>query len=358
MAEDSEDKTEAPSGRKLDEARDRGQLGRSMDLNSSVILFVGIVGIAKFGGQFSQSSMDLMREFFGTLAFVPEPTDQWFNFLIVHVLKLMMEMMWPILVLLLVAGLVVNLLQVGLNFTTKPLEFDLKKLFNLQAVTGIFGKEAWIELLKGLAKMAAIGYVSYDAIRNRLDDILTSVDLDLAGIVGLIVDLAFEILWKVAILLLILGIIDWIYQKRKTTNDLKMTKEEVKEENKNSMGDPKTILARKRAMYKMHQQFMVHEVPKATVVITNPTFIAIAIRYNRGEDQVPVVVAKGKRLIAEHIRNLAKENGVPIVENKPLARAMYDQVQVGDGVPQELYNGVAEVLAYVFSMDKQKAAFV
>ena len=355
MADDS-DKTEEPSGRKLSEAREQGQLGRSMDFNSSVVLFAGVCGLYWFGQTFSESCMQMIREYILSVASVPIPTDQWFSYVGVHILKSSLDLVWPILLLIMVAGLAVNILQVGLNFTTKPLEPKLSAVFSLSALTSIFGAQAWIELLKGIAKMSVIGYVAYDAIVARRDDILMSIDMDLLVIVRLIMDLAFDILWKVVLLLLLLGIVDWIYQKRKTHNQLKMTKQEVKEETKNSLGDPKMIAARRRAMFKMHQQFMMKEVPKATVVITNPTFLAIAIRYARGQDEVPVVVAKGQRLIAERIRELAVENGVPIVENKRLARAMFDQVEVGQGIPQEFFAGVAETLAYVFSLDKQKVA--
>lgn len=355
MAEDSEDKTEEPSGRKLAEARDRGQMGRSMDLNSGFMMLISVAALSWFGKEFSDSSMSIMRIYFGSLSYVPEPSDQWFSFLGAQVLKQTLDLLWPILLVLLLAGLVINLLQVGLNFTTKPLEFDLGKVFSWKAVTGLFGKQAWVELLKGVAKMALVGWVAYDCIQDRYEDLLMSVDMEFQSFVWLLLDVSFEMLWKVALLLLILGIADWTYQKRKNHNELKMTKEEAKEETRNSMGDPKMVAARKQAMAKMHRQFMMKEVPKATVVITNPTFIAIAIRYDRSVDQVPVVVAKGKRLIAQKIRDLAVENGIPIVENKPLARGMFDFVQPGEPIPAEFFNGVAEILAYVFNLEQRKA---
>ncbi len=356
MAEDSDDKTEEPSGRKLEQAREKGQLGRSQDFSSAIVLLAGVAAIASFGDDFTEHSKDLMREFFASISKVGEPTDEWFSYLGGHVLTKLLDMLWPILVILMITGLAVNIVQVGLNFTTKPLELELKKVFNMSSLKNLFGKNAFIELLKGLAKMAIIGYISYDAIQQRLEEVLTTAGMDLNQIVAVLIDISFEILWKVILLLLVLGIADWAYQKRKTHNDLKMTKQEVKDETKNTQGDPKVLAQRKRAMYKMHQQFMMKEVPKATVVITNPTFIAIAIRYERGKDSAPIVLAKGKRLIAERIRELAKEGGVPIVENRLLARGMYDQVQPGDTIPQDFFAAVAEVLAYVFTMDQRKAA--
>lgn len=356
MAEDNDDKTEDPSGRKLEEARDQGNLGRSQDFTSGVVLLTAVACVSIFGAEFTERSKAMMREMFGSIANVPVPTERWFTFLGTHVIKEMMDMVWPMLLTLLISGLLVNFLQVGFNFTTKPFEFDLKKIFSVSALTNMFGKQAFMELLKGLAKMAAVGWVAYDSIMSRFTDLLQSTDLDLTGIVRLILDISFDMLWKVVLLLLLIGIVDWIYQKRKNWNDLKMTKQESKDEAKNANGDPQTIGARRKAMLKMRQRFMMKDVPKATVVITNPTFIAIAIRYIRGEDEVPVVIAKGKRLIAQKIRDLASEHEIPVVENKALARGMYDHVQPGEAVPNEFFTGVAEILAYVLTMDKNKVA--
>jgi flagellar biosynthetic protein FlhB len=216
----------------------------------------------------------------------------------------------------------------------------------------MFGKNAWVELFKGIVKMTIVGIISYIVISKHYDDILYMADMQIGVFCAYMIDILVEMLIKIIIFLLILGIADLIYQKRKTFNEMKMSKHEVKDEHKNSEGDPKVIAARKRAMYKMHQQFMMKEVPSATVVITNPTHLAIALRYERGKDQVPLVVAKGADKTAERIKTLATENEVPIVENKPLARAMYDVVEPGDPLPAEFFAAVAEVLAYVF---RQKA---
>ncbi|HSQ41534.1 MAG TPA: flagellar biosynthesis protein FlhB [Fibrobacteraceae bacterium] len=357
MADDAEDKTEEPSGRKLAKAREDGKIARSGDFNSAVVLLAGIAALSFFGADFVNSCSQLMRNSFLSFSQAYDLSDQWLSHLGADTLMFTLRILLPILLVLMLAGLTVNLLQVGLIFTTKPLEIDLSKLFNWKVILSLFGKQAWVELLKGLAKMFAVGYMVYDTIAGHFGQILSSMDMDLISISNLIVAIAFEMLWKVVLLLLLIGLVDWLYQKHRTHEQLKMTKQEVKEETKNTLGDPKIIAARRRAMFKMHKKFMMRDVPKATVVITNPTFIAIAIRYRRGLDQSPVVLAKGKRLIAERIRTIAKENGIPVVENKPLARAMYDEVKIGEAIPQEFYAGVAEVLAYVFSMGQRKAAF-
>jgi flagellar biosynthesis protein FlhB len=217
----------------------------------------------------------------------------------------------------------------------------------------MFGKSAWVELFKGVIKITIVGMISYSVIKKHHEDILYMADMQIGVFCAYMIDILVEMLLKIILFLIIFGIADLIYQKRKTHNEIKMSKHEVKDEHKNSEGDPKIIAARKRAMYKLHQQFMMKEVPKATVVITNPTHLAIALRYERGVDQVPFVVGKGADKLAERIKELAIENNVPIVENKPLARAMYDVVEIGDPLPAEFFAAVAEVLAYVF---RQKEA--
>lgn len=360
MADDDEDKTEEPTAKKLDEARKEGQIGRSQDLTSAFVLGAGLFSLVVFGGQLFDSMRSLLLRFVISISKVDvsTATDQWFIHIGNMVLLNLFYMMWPILLLLLIVGFVVNLFQVGLNFTAKTLEFKWSKIFSWKKLIEPFSKNAWIELLKGIFKMIIIALVAYSVVSSHYSELMQSIDMDINGIILLIKEVAFEILWKIILLLLVLGLADLIYQKIRVKNQLKMSKHEVKEETKAAMGDPKIISARRQAMMKLRQKFMMKEVPTATVVITNPTFIAIAIRYDRTRDKVPVIVAKGKRLIADRIREIANENQIPIVENKPLARGMYDLVEIGDEIPQEFYTSVAEVLAYVFSLNGKKAAFV
>ncbi len=346
MAED-EEKTEEPTSKKKNEAIKKGQIGRSMDLSSAISLSAALFGFYIFGGDFASKCQSIMREFF--TAYVDwQPTIGNFSALAIHVLYLVIGLLTPLLLLFLFVGLVGNLSQVGLHFTLDKLKPKFSNVFSLGGIKRMFGKAAWVELFKGIIKVSIVGWIAYAIIKSHSDDILYMADMQIGVFCAYILDIIVEILKKVILFLIILGIIDLIYQKRKTHNDIKMTKNEVKDEHKNSEGDPKVMAARKRAMYKMHQQFMMKEVPTATVVITNPTHLAIALRYERGKDQVPLVIAKGADKIAERIKLLAIENEVPIVENKPLARAMYDVVEPGDPLPAEFFAAVAEVLATVF----------
>jgi len=351
VAED-EDKTEEPTSKKKADAIKKGQIGRSMDVSSAIALIAALWGLYIFGGDFANSCKAVMYEFF-TGYTDWQPTISNFSSLAYHVLLLLMKLLAPLLLFFLVLGFIGNIAQVGWHFTLEKLKPKFSHVFSLGGLKRMFGKDAWVELFKGIIKMTIVGLISYSVIKKHSEDILYMADMQIGVFCAYMIDILVEMLLKIIVFLIILGAADLIYQKRKTHSELKMTKNEVKDEHKNSEGDPKVVAARKRAMYKLHQQFMMKEVPTATVVITNPTHLAIALRYERGKDQVPLVVAKGADKNAERIRQLAIENDVPIVENKPLARAMYDVVEPGDLLPADFFAAVAEVLAYVF---RQKEA--
>ncbi|MCL2283594.1 MAG: flagellar biosynthesis protein FlhB [Fibromonadales bacterium] len=346
MAED-EDKTEEPTAKKKADAIKKGQIGRSMDFSSAIALISALCGFYLFGGDFAASCKAVMREFF-TDYLDWQPTLTNFSALAYYVSYLMMKMLAPLLLFFLVLGLIGNYVQVGWHFTLEKLKPKFSNVFSLSGLKQIFGKNAWVELFKGIVKMTIVGIIAYMVIKDHYEDILYMVDMEIGVFCVYMIDVLVEMLLKVIVFLIILGIADLIYQKRKTHNEIKMTKNEVKDEYKNSEGDPKVVAARKRFMYKLHQQFMMKEVPSATVVITNPTHLAIALRYEQGKDAAPLIVAKGEDKVAERIKQLAAENDVPIVENKPLARAMYDVVEVGDPLPLEFFAAVAEILAAVF----------
>ncbi|MCL1956297.1 MAG: flagellar biosynthesis protein FlhB [Fibromonadales bacterium] len=346
MAED-EEKTEDPTSKKRADSIKKGQIGRSMDLSNAISLIAALIGFYFFGGDFASKCQSIMREFFtGYMDWQPTITS--FSSLSVHILYSVMGLLAPMLLFFLVVGIIGNLSQVGLHFTLEKLRPKLSNVFSLSGLKQMFGKNAWIELLKGLVKITIVGIIAYSVIKKHYDDVLYMADMQIGVFCAYMIDILVEMLLKILLFLIILGIADLIYQKRKTFNEMKMSKHEVKDEHKNSEGDPKVIAARKRAMYQMHQRFMMKEVPSATVVITNPTHLAIALRYDKEKAPAPIVVAKGADKTAERIKELATENNVPIVENKPLARAMYDVVEIGSPLPNEFWEAVAEILAQIF----------
>jgi flagellar biosynthesis protein FlhB len=204
--------------------------------------------------------------------------------------------------------------------------------------------------------MIVVGLVAYKVVASHYGEYLLLADMSLGQFCGKLFSVSVEVILKSTVVLLAIGIADLVYQKRKVHNELKMSKSEVKDEAKQTEGDPHIKGKIRSLRMQMHRNFMMKELPKATVVITNPTFIAIAIRYTQGVDQAPVVVAKGKRLIAERIRDTAKKHDIPIVEDKPLARGLFDMAEPGEQIPEEFFAAVAEILAYVYSLKGTRAA--
>jgi flagellar biosynthetic protein FlhB len=254
-----------------------------------------------------------------------------------------------------VAGVMANILQVGWLVTFKPLIPDLSKISPLSGLRNLFAMSKLFDLAKEVVKLVVIGFIAYGCIKK---DLLVFLTLSDQSIEHIFVALFTSIFWlgiKIALALLVLAIIDFAYQKHRYHQGLKMTKQEVKDEMKQMEGDPQVKSKIKSLQMEMAFRRMMSEVPKATVVVTNPTFIAIALRYEMGVDKAPVVLAKGKRKTAERIREIARENDIPIVEDKPLARAMYDAIEIGTEIPREFFTSVAEILAYVYKL-KEKVA--
>jgi len=354
MAED-EEKTEDPTSKKKADSIKKGQIGRSMDLSNAISILAALIGFYFFGGDFASECQNIMREYFtGYMGW--EPTITNFSSLSTHILYSVMGLLAPMLLFFLVIGIIGNLAQVGLHFTLEKLQPKLSNVFSLSGLKQMFGTNAWIELLKGLIKITIVGIIAYTVIKKHYEDVLYMADMQIGVFCAYMIDILVEMLLKILIFLIVLGVADLVYQKRKTFNEMKMSKNEVKDEHKNSEGDPKVIAARKRAMYQMHQRFMMKEVPSATVVITNPTHFAIALRYEQGKDMGPLVVAKGADKTAERIKEIARENNVPVIENKELVRSMYDFVEIGNLVPVEFWTAVAEVLAIV--LRQKQAGFI
>jgi flagellar biosynthesis protein FlhB len=255
-----------------------------------------------------------------------------------------------------VIAVAVNVSQVGLMWTWEPLGPHFGKVFAFTGLSRLFSPTSFLEIGKSILKMIIVGLVAYQVAIGHYPEYLALADMEVGQFCSLLFGVSMEIVIKSTLVLFVLGVADLVWQKRKLKKDLRMSKQEVKDETRSSEGDPHVKGKIKSMRMQMHANMMMKELPKATVVITNPTFIAIAIRYNQGMDAAPVVLAKGKRIIAERIREVAKENDIPIVEDKPLARGLYDLAQPGEEIPQEFFAAVAEILAYVYSLKGRTAA--
>ncbi len=356
MAESNFEKTEAPTPRRMSEAREQGNVARSTDLNAACILLASIILLYIFGFKI-MTGMRVMTEVMLSTALTANPTQtDDVGALAVFSAKVMLEAVAPVCLGITAMALLANVGQVGLLFTLKPLELSLSKLSPLQGIKKIFDARAGMRLVMSLGKIGVIAAVATWVILGDVASIITMAQLEPLPMFGLACELVYQLALKLAILLLVLALLDYAFQKWKHTQDLRMSKQEVKEELKRMDGDPLVKQRRMRVARQLAMQRISQAVPGADVVVTNPTHFAVALRYESGAMTAPKVVAKGADFMAMRIRQLAVANGVPIVERKQLARALYQHVEVGQEVPSEFYTAVAEILAYVYRLGGRKTA--
>lgn len=347
------EKTEPATPKRRQEARKRGQVLRSGEFNSALILLV-VFMVLRF---YFPYMWDAMEEF--TRTFIVEETGA--NLTVDGVQILFLKAMWlmarialPIAGAALLAGLLANYLQVGFLFTTEVLQIRFDRLNPIEGFKRIFSKRALAELLKSTAKIAAIGYVMYLTLADNFHIFPQLMDMELEAIMMFINQLVYNLAWRVGLLLLVLAGFDYLYQWWEYEESLKMSKQELKDEYKQTEGDPQIRSRIRQKQREIAMRRMMSEVPRADVVITNPTHFAVALKYEAKEMDAPVVVAKGQDFIAQRIKAIAQENRVTIVENPPLAQGLYRGTELGQSVPPDLYQAVAEVLAFVYRL-KHKA---
>ena len=347
----SEEKTEQPTSKKIRDARNKGQVVQSKDLNSAISLlavFLGFTALSQFYVEnligFYQYTMNLVED--TASLFTTNGIALYFSEAILMILKLSL----PLLLIAMVSGVVVSYGQVGFLFTSEPLKPKLEKINPLKGLKNMFSMKSIVEMVKAIAISTLVLYVAYSYILDHISELLITLELEVGSIVVVMWDLIYNVVIRCAILMFTIGVFDFVYKKRKNKKELMMSKQEIKEEYKQSEGDPqlKAKIKEKQRAFAMGR--MMQEVPKADVIITNPTHFAVALKYDTQLAEAPVVVAKGKDLIAQNIKKIANEHEVPIVENKPLAQTLYKTVDIGSYIPADLYEAVAEVLAYVYSL--------
>lgn len=355
MADDQE-RTEQPTQRKIDKAREEGNVVQSQEIPTVVVLGTAVATLAVVGSWMSGRMGDLMRASFGgfqTAGDISASTVAAFFWpYIVDTLILLT----PVLAATAVFGTASYVAQFGFMMSTKAIAPDLQRLNPMSGFKRLFSFKAVFDTLKGTAKVVLIAIVAYLSIRSDWDAFIGLTGAEPASILAFFATAALRLAVRVVLVMAVLAIIDYVYQRWDFMEKHKMTKQEIKDEFKNTEGDPKVKSRIRRLQVEMAQRRMMAEVPKADVVITNPTHYAVALRYDRGKDAAPVVTAKGKNLVAQRIRALAEDNRVPIVERPPLARELYKSCKLGTSVPVHLYQAVAEVLAYVYGLNRRRAA--
>jgi len=353
LAEDSgQEKTEDATQRRREDTRKRGQVARSTEINSAGMLLVGFTSLLLFSDHIVSGLEEVIVWSFQSLqgtAITAENVTMLFHTILWRFFMILL----PLFAVMAVAAILVNIFQIGFLFTGEPLVPDLNKMNPLQGFGRIFSRRSAETMVRDIFKVILVSSLGYSAVKKILPRIMEVSSYSIGQILAFTGSSVFSIAMKILLGYIILAILDYGFQRWDYEKSMMMTRQEVREELKQTEGDP-MLKARVRAVQReIARRRMMDEVPKAEVVITNPTEIAIAIAYEQGM-MAPIVVAKGKRVIAERIRAIAKENGVPIVENVILAQALFKAVEIGNSIPAELFTAVAEVLAYVYKLKGKK----
>lgn len=349
MPEQSGEKTFDATPHRRQQAREKGQVAYSQDLGSAALLLVAAGLLYAMGDRIVDSAVDLMHHNIGTVGDLAGDRGA-----VVHEVQKVIQgiglAVLPFMVLLMLSAAGASVLQVGFLFVPERLAPDVSRLSPIAGMKRIFSLPGFARLGFGLLKVAIVVAVASIAIWLRRVEIMEAGSLEVRQIATLAVEITINTLLWVGLALLLLALMDFAFQRWKHEQDLRMTHQEVKEEMKNLQGDPHVVARRKQVQRQMVMNRMSGAVPQADVVVTNPTELAVAIKYEHGEMAAPVVVAKGAGVLAQRIRRLALENNIPIVERKPLAQLLYKEVEVNHPVPDNSYAAVAEVLAYVYQL--------
>ena len=351
FAAEDEGRTEDPTEQKIRKAREEGKVAKSSEFSSSITLLFPVLTIGILGSYIFSTLIEMMTFFLGMSGEIDVTTE---GRLVAAFFEYFLRITTPIFAVAFIAAIFGNILQVGFLFSTKPITPDLNKIvpkFGKFFQRSFFSGEAAFNLGKALFKIVIIALIAFLNVRAEIDKIgrLASVSYLLSF--QTIVQIAFRILVEASIALIVLAIPDYIFQRRQHRESLKMSKQEIKEERRMSDGDPLVRSRLRERMRELLSRNMMQNVPRADVVVTNPTHFAVAMEWNRDMMEAPMVLAKGQDNIAFRIREIADENNVPIIENKPLARALYAEVEIGDIIPEQYYEVMAIVLAEVYRMN-------
>lgn len=345
----SQDKTEKPTPRRRHKSREQGQVAKSQELNSVAVLLAGLSALWFLGGYLYNNITSLMRHVWSTagqthLSFAK------MNSLGVDLLDHFFKTVGPVWISVFLVAILINIAQVGFLVAPKRLKPDLKKINPFSGFKRWFSLRTLVEAFKNIGKLLVVATVAYLTVRAEWPNLPKLAGMEIDGIVLYIVSVCFDIFLRSVLAMTVLAFLDWAYQKWEFEKNLKMSKQEIKDEYKQTEGDPR-VRARIRAVQREQaKKRMMAGVPEADVVITNPVHLAVALVYNMSEMDAPEVVAKGANRVAEKIKEIARQHGVPVIENKPLAQALYKAVEVGQGIPPELFEATATVLAHVYRM--------
>jgi flagellar biosynthetic protein FliR/FlhB len=349
----SDDKTEEATPKKASDARSKGQIARSKDVSVAVTMIVCTMLISSLWGSLTNGFKDVIIYFF-QLPMLQNFDQATISNLEITVIKKISDLLLPFALSIMLGGIVINLLQTRFLLTKLRFKSPINFSNPLSGMKNIFSKRSLVNLFKNMVIVSIVAIITYNYMIKNYTNILSISNLYLPSLGDVVKNLVVNIFKQICLVLVIIAIIDYFYQVRAYKKDMRMTKQEVKDEYKQSEGDPKIKGKIKQKQREIGMRRMMKSVADATVVITNPTHLAIALKYEEGgKMEAPKVVAKGADYVAFKIKMMAKDHEVPVIENKPLARIMYDRVEIDDDIPQDLYQGVAEILAVVMRIKKK-----
>jgi flagellar biosynthetic protein FlhB len=349
MADDYQDKTEQPTPKRRAEARKKGSVAKSRDLSAALVLLTGLLCLIMWGPVLGRKTMEMLKLYLGQIRPGVVGPNQLSALFMGFGLNLA-GLLTPIFLSLSVAAIVGTYAQVGKIFSTERITPDLSRLQIFKGFQRFFSLNTYVELVKSLAKIVLISAVAYYSVKKEIPNFLPLLDQEVGQMVLQLTGTAFRVSARIILALMALGALDYLYQRYEYEKNLKMTKQEVKDEMRQVDGDPKVKARMRSLMKQMATKRMMAAVPEADVVVTNPTHYAVALKYDSATMVAPQVVAKGRGFVALKIIAIAQEAGVPRVENRALARSLYRLVDVGKSIPNSMYRAVAEVLAYIYRL--------
>lgn len=353
------EKTEEPTAKKLSDARNEGQVAKGKDLTSAVMLLVLFMVLRFTVGNMGEGFIECFNKNYTQIGDLFTSTHGEYNMqytiaLIQSAALDMLKLLIPFFGIGFIIAIVIELAQVKWKPTSKPLQPKLSKFNPINGIKRMFSVRTLVSLIKQVVILVVIFIVVYNKLKSRMSDIYMLYDIPLISAIMLLGDIIFDIGTVICVIYTIIGIADYLFEKRKFKKEMMMTKQEVKDEWKNTEGNPEVKNKIRQKMSEASRRRMMQAVPEADVVITNPTHFAVALKYEQNKGKAPVVIAKGEDYLAAKIKEAARENNIEIVENKPLARMLYYNVELDEEIPPELYQAVAEVLAFVYNIKNKR----
>ncbi len=347
MADDEDDKTEEPTSKKIEDAKKEGNVGKSAEVAGAAILFFASIYLLFFSGYMF---VELKKMMLYVYSFIGEEVNGTVYFTITNtVISSLLYALAPLFILIVIMALAFNIVQFGFVFT--PLKIELNKINPISGFKNIFSLKKVVEALKLIAKLTIIFIVMCLIILLVTNDILSMMDMGIGASINLLMELTGYFIAAILLIVIIFAIMDFYFTKYYYIKSLRMSKQEIKDEHKQMDGNPEIKGRIRSIQMKMAQQRMMQDVPDADVVITNPTHYAIALKYEKEKSSAPIIVAKGINFIAVKIKDIARENDIPIVENPAMARALYEQMEINEEIPEEFYKAIADIFSYIYSLN-------